>query len=76
MIGGLYHNNYRFWLTGDEWNDSPMLLRLTIHENSGRSRKGGVDFTLREVEPLNALKRIGFKYETPEFICMVKGELE
>ena len=33
-----------------------------------------IDFTLKEVETLKILKSIEFKYETPEFICMVKDE--
>jgi len=73
---GLSHENYRFWLAGDEWQDRPMLLRLNKSKTTGCSERGTVDITIKEAETLKVLTRIGFKYETPEFICMVKDEFE
>lgn len=74
--GGIYHNNYRFWLSGDEWNERPLLLRLNKYKNIGRSKKEVIDFTFKESETLKSLERISFEYDTPEFICMVKDEAE
>jgi aminoglycoside phosphotransferase (APT) family kinase protein len=53
-----------------------MLLRLNKHKNTGRSKKEIIDFTIKEAETLKVLKKIEFKYETPEFICMVQDESE
>ena len=35
--GGLFHENYRFSLAGDEWIDRPMLLRLNKYQDTCRS---------------------------------------
>lgn len=70
----MYHNNYRFWLFGDEWEYRPMLLRLNKYKGTDRSKEEVIDFTIKEAETLKRLQKTSFNYETPEFICFVRNE--
>ncbi len=74
--GGLFHNNYRFWIDGErlvnEWSDKSFLLRLNSQKDTDRSRDESIKYLNREVKTLRVLKKVGFRFPTPEFICMVK----
>lgn len=76
--GGLFHNNYRFFVEGNgltnEWKEKPLLLRLSSQKDTGRSQDDSLKYLNREAKTLRVLKKVGFRFSTPEFICMAKDD--
>ncbi|MBU0988048.1 MAG: aminoglycoside phosphotransferase family protein [Proteobacteria bacterium] len=76
--GGLFHSNYRFFIEGNgltnEWKDKPLLLRLISQKDTGRSQYNSLNHLNCEAKTLQVLKEAGFRFSTPEFICMVKDD--
>jgi len=75
---GLYHDNYRFWITGpelsEEWREKSLLLRIGTQNRPLRSKTLTAQYIAREAQTLQALKETGFTFETPELVCLVKSE--
>lgn len=75
---GLYHDNYRFRITGvglpGEWKEKLLLLRLSKHKNPPLSLSESGNSLLREAKTLRILKQTGIQFETAEYICMVQTE--
>jgi aminoglycoside phosphotransferase (APT) family kinase protein len=75
---GLYHDNYRFWISGIDlhkgWEDKPLLLRLSSQKSPLRSRDEAGNYLNRETKTLRRLQDAGFRFETPELICRVKDD--
>ncbi len=80
MESGIYHDNYCFRIEGEgvtpEWSEKALVLRLSTRKNNDRTNAEAVQYVRREVQTLRAVKASGFKYQTPEVVCMVCDEGE
>ena len=76
--GGLYHDNYRFKITGTdlhtEWKEKPLMLRINSQKSPFRSADEAGSYLSREVKTLQQLKNAGFRFQTPELICTVSAD--
>ncbi len=72
--GGMYHDNYRFWIHGEGLpkasKNQSLLLRLSSQKDPLRSKAQAAQYLQREAHTLQALKAAGFDFDAPEFICM------
>ncbi len=75
---GLYHDNYRFRIggmgLGKELKEKPLMLRLSSQISPLRSKAEVGSYLAREAKTLQRLKDSGFRFETPELICVVKED--
>lgn len=75
MPGGLWHENYGFWIQGRSPSGSNAeqgyILRLLEQRHDWQAGPEPRERLLREGETLQALKRSAFPQATPEFICFV-----
>ena len=75
MGGGLWHENYRFWLQGRSPSganaEQACILRLLQQRHDWQAGPEPRERLLREGQTLQALKRADFPHATPEFICFV-----
>ena len=75
---GLYHDNYRFRITGTElhkeWKEKPLMLRISSQKSPLRSANEAGSYLSREVKTLQQLRNTGFRFQTPELICTVSAE--
>lgn len=75
---GLYHDNYRFSISGadlhHEWKEKPLMLRIRSQKSPLRSADEAGRFLNREVKTLQQLKNAGFRFQTPELICRVSAD--
>lgn len=75
---GLYHDNYRFRITGTdlhkEWKEKPLMLRIRSQKGPLRSADEAGSYLNREVKTLQQLKNAGFRFQTPELICTVNAD--
>jgi aminoglycoside phosphotransferase (APT) family kinase protein len=75
---GLYHDNYRFRIggmgLGKELKEKPLMLRLSSQKSPLRSKAEAGSYLAREAKTLQRLKDSGFRFETPELICVVKAD--
>ena len=73
---GLYHDNYRVRIggvgLGKELKEKPLMLRLSSQKSPLRSKAETGSYLAREAKTLQRLKDSGFRFETPELICVVK----
>ena len=78
--GGLYHDNYRFWIHGEGLSkaskNQSLLLRLSSQKDPQRSKAEAAQYLLREAQTLQVLKAAAFDFDTPEFICLVRPDAE
>jgi aminoglycoside phosphotransferase (APT) family kinase protein len=75
---GLYHDNYRIRIRGvdlpKEWQDKPLLLRVSTQKRPLRTSDEAGSYLNREIKTLRRLQDAGFRFETPELICKVKND--
>jgi aminoglycoside phosphotransferase (APT) family kinase protein len=75
---GLYHDNYRFSISGTdlhhEWKEKPLMLRVRSQKSPSRSADEAGNCLSREVKTLQQLKNAGFRFQTPELICTVNAD--
>jgi aminoglycoside phosphotransferase (APT) family kinase protein len=75
---GLYHDNYRFRISGTdlhkEWKEKPLMLRISSQKSPLRSREEAGNYLNREAKTLQRLENTGFRFQTPELICKVKAD--
>ena len=73
--GGLWHENYRFWIQGRSPSgphaEQGYILRLLEQRHDWQAGPEPRERLLREGETLQALKRSAFPQPTPDFICFV-----
>ncbi|MGD9090060.1 MAG: aminoglycoside phosphotransferase family protein [Desulfobacterales bacterium] len=72
---GLYHDNYRFKITGTDlqkdWKEKTLMLRIRSQKSPFRSADEAGSYLSREAKTLQQLKNAGFGFQTPELICAV-----
>ena len=75
---GLYHDNYRFSISGtdlhNEWKEKPLMLRIRSQKSPSRSADEAGNCLSREVKTLQQLKNAEFRFQTPELICTVSAD--
>jgi aminoglycoside phosphotransferase (APT) family kinase protein len=72
---GLWHDNYRFWITGRGLpitrTERSYILRLLERRYEWQEGPEPLERLKREADTLRALREIDFVHPTPEFICFV-----
>jgi aminoglycoside phosphotransferase (APT) family kinase protein len=75
---GLYHNNYRFGITGTglpkHIEERYLFLRLIPERGNDRSISENIASLKHEIETLKVVADAGFEFDAPRFVCEVKDD--
>ena len=75
---GLYHENYRFRISGTdlrkEWKEKPLMLRISSQKSPLRTMEEAGNYLNREAKTLQRLENAGLRFQTPKLICKVKAD--
>ena len=78
LESGLYHDNFRFRIggtgLGKELEEKLFILRISSQKSPLRSKGEAGNYLAREAKTLQRLKDSGFRFETPQLICLVKED--